>query len=209
MSQKTIKGMEQEYDISITGRHVQVTESMKEYASEKIRKIERFTHHIIDVSVTMDIQKMEHKVDLVFKFGHFKIRASASSEDMYASIDRVIAKILSQLRKWKSKIQNHHAKGISSVDMNVNVIRRPSYNDLDQVNDEIDEENLKTLEDTYKPHNIVKRETRPLKILTPIEAVMKMELSGDSFMLYKSEVDQKIKLIYRREDECYGIIEPE
>ena len=188
MSQKTIKGMEQEYDISITGRHVQVTESMKEYASEKIRKIERFTHHIIDVSVTMDIQKMEHKVDLVFKFGHFKIRASASSEDMYASIDRVIAKILSQLRKWKSKIQNHHAKGISSVDMNVNVIRRPSYNDLDQVNDEIDEENLKTLEDTYIPQNIVKRETRPLKILTPIEPAMKMELSGDSFMLYKSEI---------------------
>jgi putative sigma-54 modulation protein len=209
MNQKSIQGMEQEYDISITGRHVQVTESMKEYASEKIRKIERFTHHIIDVSVTMDIQKMEHKVDLVFKFGHFKIRASASTEDMYGSIDRVIEKILSQLRKWKSKIQNHHANGVSSVDMNVNVIRRPSYNELEQVNDEIDEENLKTLENTYKPHDVVKRETRPLKILTPIEAVMKMELSGDSFMLYKSEIDQKIKLIYRREDECYGIIEPE
>jgi putative sigma-54 modulation protein len=198
----------QEYNIKITGRHVQVTEAMKEYASDKIRKIERFTTHIIEVFVTMDIQKLDHKVDLVFKFGHFKVRASASSEDMYTSVDMVISKICAQLRKWKSKIQNHHARGVSAIDMNVNVIKRP-VDEVQELNDDIDEENIRSLQESYKPHDIVKKETRPLKILTQAEAVMKMELSGDIFLVYKNEEDQKIKVIYRREDELYGIIEPE
>ena len=60
----------------------------------------------------------------------------------------------------------------------------------------------------FKPHRVIKQESRPLKTLTYDEAIMKMELSGDSFLLFKNEVDQKLKVIYRRKDENYGIIEP-
>jgi len=38
---------------------------------------------------------------------------------------------------------------------------------------------------------------------------MKMELSGDAFMIFRSEEDNKVKVIYRREDEDFGIIEVE
>jgi putative sigma-54 modulation protein len=46
-------------------------------------------------------------------------------------------------------------------------------------------------------------------MLTADEAVMKMDLSGDKFMVYKSEEDQKLKVIYRRRDGDYGLISPE
>ncbi|MCB1067823.1 MAG: sigma 54 modulation/S30EA ribosomal C-terminal domain-containing protein, partial [Simkania sp.] len=50
---------------------------------------------------------------------------------------------------------------------------------------------------------------RPLKHLTLDEAVMKMELSDDHFMVYRSEEEQNLKVIYRRRDGSYGIIAPE
>lgn len=198
----------QGYNISITGRHVHVTDGMKSYATDKVGKIERFSDRIIDVLVTMDIQKLDHKVDIVLKVDHTKIKAQATTNDMYASIDVAVTKIENQLLKYKNKLQDHHAKGLTAVDMNVNVFGR-KVDDLEEMNDEIEAENRRVVEEEYRPHEIVKTETRPLKILTFEEAIMKMELSKDHFMVFRNEEDNKIKIIYIREDGNFGIIEPE
>ncbi|MFT4554517.1 MAG: putative sigma-54 modulation protein [Chlamydiales bacterium] len=198
----------QDYNISITGRHVHVTDGMKNYATEKVGKIERFSDRIIDVLVTMDIQKLDHKVDIVIKVDHTKIKAQASTKDMYASIDMAVGKIENQLLKYKNKLQDHHAKGLAAVDMNVNVFSR-KVDPVEEMNEEIEAENRRVVEAEYKPHEIVNSETRPLKILTYEEAIMKMELSKDHFMIFRNEEDNKIKVIYIREDGNFGIIEPE
>lgn len=209
MGRKSIVETEQGYNVTITGRHVEVTDAMKEYAIDKIVKIERVVDRIIDVTVTMDIQKLDHKIDVIFRFDHFKIRAQAVSDNMYTSIDRVAEKLQSQLRKYKSKIKDHQAKGLAVVDMNVNIYSKPMYDvDLEELNDEIDDENLRELEASYKLSKIVKKETRPLKILTAEEAIMKLELSNDVFLVFREESDRQIKIIYRRDDGNYGVIEP-
>ena len=47
----------------------------------------------------------------------------------------------------------------------------------------------------------------PLKTLTQEEAIMKMEITDDPFLIFRSEEDQKIKVIYRREDRNYGLVQ--
>ncbi len=196
------------YNINVTGRHVQVTDSMKDYAIDKISKIERFSDRIIDVTVTMDIQKLDHRVDIVLKVNHWTIKSSATTNQMYASIDQAVHKLERQQRRYRTRIQDHQAKGLAVVDMNVNVFQRPE--DLTaEINDEIEAENRRQEIEAYRPHHIVSKETRPLKTLTPEEAVIKMELSRDKFLIFRSEDDRKLKVIYRRSDENYGIIEPE
>lgn len=193
------------WDIQITGRHVQVTDSMKDYAMDKISKIERFINRIIDVNVIMDIQKLDHRVEIILTFGGMKISSTAASTDMYASIDKAVDRLEAQLRRYKSKIQDHHAKGLAVIDMNVNVLKRPSEEEV--ISDEI--EDLEAIDNRFHPHPIIKQETLPLKTLTYDEAVMKMELSGDTFLVFRNEEDQKLKVIYRRKDENYGVIEPQ
>jgi putative sigma-54 modulation protein len=195
------------YNIQITGRHVEITDAMKAYAMEKISKIERFMNRIIDVNVIMDIQRTEHRVEIILKAGNFKIRSQASTTDMYASIDKAVDKIEAQILRYKSKIQDHHAKGHADLNMTVNVFSRPPEveEDLEEINNEIVESQTV---DRFKPHQIVKQESLPLKILTCDEAIMKMELSGDPFLIFKDEADFKLKVIYRRKDDNYGIIEP-
>jgi putative sigma-54 modulation protein len=205
---KAAEFLQEAYNITVTGRNVMVTDAMKDYAIEKISKIERFSNRIIDVVVTMDIQKFEHRVDIVLKVNHIKIKSQAITNDMYASIDKAVDKIEAQLLRYKEKLQDHQAKGIAAVDMNVNVLRFTDE-ELVDVNDEIEDENRRRLMDRYRPHKIVNKETLPLKTLTDGEAIMKMDLSGDNFLIYRSEESQRLKVMYRRNDGDFGVIEPE
>lgn len=203
------EGVTSGFNTTVTGRNIHITDSMKDYAIEKISKIERFTHRVIDVCVTMDIQKLDHRVDIVMKVGHIIIKSHAASTDMYVSIDQAVDKLESQLVKYKKRIQEHHAKGIPAIDMNVNVIRKRSEEEIADINGEIEEENVHQLEQKYQFHEVVNSEKRPLKVLTTDEAIMKMELSGDAFLIFRAEDDRMLKVIYRRKDGNFGIIEPE
>ncbi len=201
---KAMEFIDEGYNVKITGRHLEVTDAMKQYALEKVSRVERFSNRIIDVNVIMDIQKYEHRAEIILKVNHTTIRSQAITQDMYASIDKAVEKIESQLRRYKTKLQNHHAKSLAVVDMNVNVFKKP------EEEWEIDDLGVNGSESEFQPHEIVKQKTLPLKILTADEAIMKMELSNDSFLIFKSEeADQKLRIIYRREDGNYGIIEPE
>ena len=160
-------------------------------------------NRIIDVSVIMDIQRLDHRVEIILKAGNTKITSKASSTDMYASIDRAADKLQAQILRYKSKLQDHHAKGHAILNMTVNVLNPK------EIEEDVEDGDLNDHEFArFKPHRVIKQESRPLKILTYDEAVMKMELSGDDFILFKNEEDQKLKVIYRRKDENYGIIEP-
>lgn len=210
MSRKTkaAEFVDEEYSLTINGRNVLVTDAMKNYVMEKLSKLDKYGTRIIDIMVTMDIQRFQHQCDIVVKLNQIKIKSSATSENMYISIDRALDKVQSQLRKYKQRIQDHHAKALEEIDMTVNVIR-PAENVVSEINDDIEAENLRKFDEEYKPHHIVKQEKRPLKVLTWDEAIMKMELSGDHFLVFRNEADRKLNVIYRREDGNFGIILPE
>ena len=210
MSNKTkAASFQQDYDIVVTARHMSITEAKKQHALDKLSKIDRFHTRIADVTITMDIQRELCRVDIVLKVNNFRVKSHASTSDMYASIDMAVNKIQAQLRKYKTKLASHHAKGLSVVDMAVNIFRSPADDEVLDLNEEIEEENRRQLNHQFQPHEIIKQETRPLKILSHEEAIMKMELSGDLFQIFRHEVDRKIKVIYRCSDGNYGIIEAE
>jgi putative sigma-54 modulation protein len=196
----------QGYRLNIIGRNVLVTDAMKNYAWEKMGKVERIHSHLMDMQVVMDIQHLEHTVDIVLKFEHFRIKVHAASTDMYVSIDKAIDKLQALIRRWKDRIQDHHKKKLAVVDMQVNVVNRP-YDELAEFNAEIEAANKK--KQSLAPQPVIKKKTLPLKMLTTEEAIMKMELSGFEFLVFKGEEDQKLKVIYRRKDGTYGIIQIE
>lgn len=198
------------YNITVTGRNVHVTDAMKDYALEKIGKLEKFGSRIIDVVITMDIQKLEHRIDIVMYVNHTKIKSSSATEDMYASIDLAVNKLEAQLRRYLSRLHDHHAKAAAVAEMRVNVVRALSEEEeTGLINQEIDGELTRKAADALKPHQIIKQKTLPLKTLNNDEAIMKMELSQDSFMVFRGEADHKIYVIYRTDDGNYGIIHPE
>jgi len=195
-----------EYNISIIGKHFQITDTIKDYVFEKLTKVERIADHIIDVIVTLDAQKLEHSCSILMNFVHFHIKVHASTENMYSAIDKCTDRLIKLIRRYKTKLQSKRFKDLSTVDIHVNVIK-PLSDDLKAINDDIEAENARRNQEKYSLHQVVAKETVPLKMLTQDEAVMKMEITGEPFMIYRSEEDQKIKVIYRRKDENYNVLQ--
>jgi putative sigma-54 modulation protein len=196
------------YNITVTGRNIAVTEAMKEYVTEKVSRIERFSNKILDVNVIMDTQKFEHRVEIIIKVNHLQIIASAVTNDMYASVDKAVDKLEAQLRKYKSRLQDHQAKKGESIDILVDVLRIGN-DELLEVNEEIEDANNRRLIDGVGKHKIVNQETKSLKTLTYEEAIMKLEFSGDIFLAFRAEEDRKLKIIYRRKDGDFGVMQLE
>lgn len=192
------------YTIYIVARNFELTDPIKNYVWAKLAKMERYHQHIYKVYVTLEIQRSEHCAVIVCHFNHFQLKVEARSTDIYASIDRAIDDMEKLFGKWKDKIQDYTKKPLHEIDMIVNVHRRP-HDEVGEINAEIELANKKS----WEPGKVIATDTQPLKTLTTEEAIVKIELSGDHFLLYRDEADRKLKVIYRREDQNYGIIQAE
>ncbi|EKE07975.1 MAG: hypothetical protein ACD_17C00416G0002 [uncultured bacterium] len=194
------------YTIYIIGKHIEITDALRSYVWEKLDRIERITDQIIDVHVTLDAQKLEKSCSILMNFIRFQIKVKGSKDNLYEAIDKAIDRVTKLIRRYKAKLQDYRNKDLSTVDIHVNVIE-PLHDNLSVINDDIEAENVKEEQSRYELHKVVARDTMPLKTLTQDEAVMKMEITSDPFMIYRSEEDHKLKVIYRREDNNYGLVQ--
>ncbi|MDR2539565.1 MAG: ribosome-associated translation inhibitor RaiA [Chlamydiales bacterium] len=194
------------YRVDIIGRQVQVTDSIKNYIWNKLFKIERLHNHILHLHVTLEVHKVEHICVLMVKLDHLKIKAKATSTDMYFSIDQAMNRLHTLICRYKDKIRDHYQKVSSTVDMEVDIFKR---SEIDQINTEIEEENREREIQALLPPMIIDTKVKPLKTLNIEEALMKIDLSQDRFLIFRSEEDQKLKVLYRRKDGHYGLIRPE
>jgi putative sigma-54 modulation protein len=93
--------------INISGRHVEVTDSMKEYVTSKV---ERLTHHhdrITSTNVILSVDKLIQKAEATIHVSGKDVFAEATHEDLYAAIDALVDKLDRQLIKHKEKMRSH------------------------------------------------------------------------------------------------------
>ena len=96
--------------LSISGHHVEITDSLKDYINNKMQKVERHFDHVIDAHVVLDVEKQRHKAETTLQLSGSKIHAESENEDMYAAIDSMIDKLDRQVRKHKDKVSDHHQR---------------------------------------------------------------------------------------------------
>ena len=94
--------------ISISGQHLDVTESLHHYVSEKIEKIGRHFDHVTNTHVVLQVEKNRHIAEATIAAKGAKIHASDTADDMYAAIDAMVSKLDRQVIKHKEKLTDHH-----------------------------------------------------------------------------------------------------
>lgn len=93
--------------INLTGHHVDVTSSLREYVDTKFAKLERHFDHINNVHVVLTVEKLNQKAESTVHMNGTEIFASSTNTDMYASIDNLVDKLDRQVLKYKGKISQH------------------------------------------------------------------------------------------------------
>ncbi len=96
--------------LDVTGHHVDLTESLREYVTSKLEKIERHFDQVTDVHCILTVEKLRQKAEATVSVNGAKIYADATNEDMYAAIDALGDKLGRQVRKYKEKLVDHHAR---------------------------------------------------------------------------------------------------
>lgn len=93
--------------LSVTGRHIETTDSMRRYAEEKASKLARFYDRIMTIDVICDQVANKHRVELVVRADHKNtFVAQVDAGDFYEAVDLVVDKLERQLIKHKEKHRN-------------------------------------------------------------------------------------------------------
>jgi len=93
--------------INLSGHHVEVTSSLREYVDTKFTKLERHFDHINNVQVILTVEKLDQKAEASVHINGGEVFASAVNTDMYASIDTLVDKLDRQILKYKGKVAQH------------------------------------------------------------------------------------------------------
>ncbi len=100
--------------IDVTGRHVEITDSLRSYVETKFQKLERHFEHINNTHVILSVEKDRQKAEATVHVNRGNLFAEDEQVDMYAAIDGLIDKLDRQLKKHKEKLTDHH-RGDSSL----------------------------------------------------------------------------------------------
>ena len=99
--------------LSVTGHHIEITESLRNYVDTKLAKLERHFDHMTDIHCILTVEKLQHKAEATIHVGGGTIHAEQIELNMYAAIDILVDKLDRQVKKHKEKLTDHHAKDVA------------------------------------------------------------------------------------------------
>lgn len=185
--------------ITVTGRKMPVTEALREYAEEKIgNSMKVMDINPLTAEVVLFVEKNPAnprpaccEVTLRTK-GHI-IRVEEREEDMYAAIDVAAAKVVRQLRKYKTRVID---RKLRSGEKAVEAVAPEAAGELD----------FDKLMSELSDDEVVRVKVMEFEPLTEEEALVKIDLLGHDFFAYTDRDTNLVCVLYRRKDGGYGLL---
>lgn len=182
-------------DITITGRKMPITDALRAYAEEKIgNSMKVMDIDPLTAEVVLQVEKNPANptpacCEVTMRARGHIIRVEEYEENMYAAIDVAAAKVLRQLRKFKTRVID---KKISQG----NTEKKATELDIDGLMEELsatDDEVVRVKEIEFQP-------------LTEEEALMQIDLLGHDFFAYIDRDSNNVHILYRRDNGGYGLL---
>jgi putative sigma-54 modulation protein len=179
--------------LQVKGRNLEVSEQIRQYAEEKMGKLDRLVSDPTRVELELLVEPNPSIADnqvaeaTVWTKGPV-LRAREATADMKASIDQLVNKLERQAKRYREKRRvapRRHARDGGEP---------PELAPL-----ELPEE---------QEAAIVKMKQFSVYPMTPEEAVLQLELVGHDFFVFRNAKTEIINVVYRRRDGDYGLIEP-
>jgi len=93
--------------LNLTGHHVDITDALRSYVTEKLERLERHFDHVTNVHVILSVEKLRNKAEATVHVNGADLYADCTEEDMYAAIDALADKLDRQIKKHKEKMTDH------------------------------------------------------------------------------------------------------
>ncbi|NOJ98840.1 ribosome-associated translation inhibitor RaiA [Corallococcus sp. CA049B] len=195
--------------LNITFRQFGSSDSLKEYAREKVERVNRLLDRAGEAHVVLSLERHLHHADITIHSGAWVLRGREKSDDMYASIDLAMDKIERQLRRYRDKLKSHHGKEKVHHRQDLVKVRH----DVFEVHEpEETAEASAPAAQTPVAESGVARLVRTthlaIQSLSVDDAVMQMNLMNNDFYVFQNQQSQALSIVYRRKEGGFGLIEP-
>ncbi len=184
-------------ELDIQTHNMEVTDRINEYIEKKASKLDRLLPAVEETRVELSFEKSarsaadRHVAQITVRGKNLLLRSEERAEDIFAAFDTAMDKMLRQVDRFKGKHYRGRGDGRSAAE----VAPMPEVD----VDDEPDEELI-----------VVRRKKFTLVPMNEAEAIEQMKLLGhDNFFIFFDADANRVKVLYRRRNGTYGLIEPE
>jgi putative sigma-54 modulation protein len=180
-------------EVVVRGKNLEVTDSVRDYVTRKLAKLERFFHNIIDAVVHFYLERGLIKVEVTMSASGIVIRGESNGPDWRTAFDAVIDKLERQIKKHKEKLKKKGA------------LRKEEVESMETGEFAFVEPEKEASEPG--PGEIVKTKEFVLRPMSLEDAILQMEFLGHNFFVFKDLDEQRVKVVYKRKDGNYGLID--
>ena len=175
-------------NISLTGRHLELTDAIKAHMTTSIETLSKFNLDIISVNVVASAQTKKGKehsiVEFVINLAHKNsIIIKQNDDDLYAAIDKATSRAQKAMRRMHDKENDHQKVGLNAI--------KAQEVDVKSTIEEMDDEIVPVELDLYKPREV--------------EDVLNDLKSGDKMFEIFIDHDGKTRVLYKRNDAKFGL----
>ena len=169
---------------NVTGRKLSLRPSFVEKTEKKLSKLDQFFEDDARADVTVKQEGNGFKVETTIHNQGMVYRAEEAAPDMVEALDKLIDKLVRQIRKNKTRLEKRLREEAFAVP--------PPPEE----------------EETEEEYAVVRSKSFPVKPLDVEEAILQMNLLGHQFYMFRNMDSGEINVVYRRQDGHYGLLEP-
>ncbi len=176
----------------IIGKNILVTDSIRDAIVKKLSRMDKYFRNDEDILCRAVVRSytVGAKVEVTIFTKPMIFRAEVRNNDLYAAFDFAIDKLEGQMRKLKTRTGKRHE-------------------DAESLGRAIALENLEEELEASQSEEVVRTKSYYLEPMSLEEAIDRMEALGHSFFVYLDGDDNRISVVYHRNDGGYGVIQAE
>jgi len=175
--------------ITITARHFDLTNAIRDHVESACEKLTRYFDHISTAHITLDLEDNRNKVEMSLHAGKFNLQSISEEMDMYTAIDSAIERMEAQIKKLKEKVTSHQKKGMKhdAYFFYTNVLERGSK---------------------AVPKKRIKTKRVVADYMTVTEAVDAFAEMEKQYLIFKNTETDRINVLVKKDDLHFELLEP-
>lgn len=176
----------------IIGKNIEVTDSIREAVQAKLKRMEKYFVINDEVICRAVVQSytVGAKIEITIFTKEMDFRTEVRNDDLYAAVDFAVDKLEGQMRRLKTRMSRRETidKGLGKS---------------------IAFENFQEEKEAEEAEEVVRTKSIYLEPMSLDDAITRMQALGHSFFLYLDSEDDRISVVYVRNDGGYGVIQAE
>ena len=195
-------------NLSVSGKQIEIGEALRGHAGRTLdAAVAKYFEDAIEGEVRFSREAHLFRADIVVHIGrNITMQSHGAAVDPYGAFDAACDHLAKRLRRHKRRLRDHNLRGAREGDTMTarqSILAAPADDEADDAPDGAGD-----VHTGLQPVVIAEMKTQ-IDTLSVGEAVLRLDLTGQPAMLFRSRANGLLNMVYRRPDGNIGWVDPQ